>query len=110
MDLKNEKFYQLLGLCNKAGGLVSGEAACEKAIKTGKARLVIISEDASSGTKNKFIRQCIPAKLTYTIAGYKELLGRSMGKNSRTVIVINDERFSNMILETYSKPTTPVWG
>jgi ribosomal protein L7Ae-like RNA K-turn-binding protein len=39
-----------LGLCNKAGGLVSGEAACEKAIKTGNARLVIISEDASSGT------------------------------------------------------------
>ena len=101
MNLKHEKFYQLLGLCNKTGGLVSGEMACEKAIKTKKTKLVIISEDASSNTLDKFIRQCINAKVAYIIAGCKELLGRSIGKSSRTVIAINDERFSNMILEQF---------
>ena len=101
MNPKHERFYQLLGLCNKAGGLVSGEMACEKAIKTKRARLVIISEETSSNTQNKFIKQCISSEIDYMITGRKDLLGRSIGKSSRTVIAITDERFSNMILEKF---------
>ncbi len=101
MSYSHDKFYQLLGLCNRAGGLVSGETACEKAIKTGNAKLVVISEEASVNTLNKFFEKCNSKNITYVIAGCKKTLGRAIGKSSRTVIAITDNRFSDIILEQY---------
>ena len=40
------KVHSMIGLATKAGKVVSGEFAVEKAIKDGKAFLVIIAEDA----------------------------------------------------------------
>ena len=37
----------MLGLAMKAGKVVSGEFATDKSVKSGKAWLVIVSEDAS---------------------------------------------------------------
>ena len=53
MPLKN-KFFSMLSLCQRAGRLVSGELPCENAVKSGKAKLLIIAEDASANTKKKF--------------------------------------------------------
>ena len=44
--MKANKAVSLLGLAMKAGRLVSGEFLTEKAVKTGKAALVIVAEDA----------------------------------------------------------------
>ena len=54
-----EKIYSLLGLCQKAGKLVSGEFAVEKAVKGGNAKIVIISADASENTAKKFRDKCV---------------------------------------------------
>ena len=43
----------LVGLAAKAGKVVSGEFATEKAVKTQKAFLVIIAQDASENTRKK---------------------------------------------------------
>ena len=48
------KILSLLGLCMRAGLLSSGEVSVEAAIKNGKAELIIVSEDASLNTKNRF--------------------------------------------------------
>ena len=48
----------LAGLAAKAGKVVSGEFATEKAVKTGKAFLVITARDASENTKKKFNDMC----------------------------------------------------
>ena len=40
------KVHSMIGLATKAGKVVSGEFAVEKAIKDGKAFLVTIAEDA----------------------------------------------------------------
>ena len=45
----------LAGLAAKAGKVVSGEFATEKAVKTGKAFLVITARDASENTKKKIL-------------------------------------------------------
>ena len=50
----NDKVISLLGLAERAGKIASGEFAAEKAVKTGKARLIIVAEDASDNTKKKF--------------------------------------------------------
>ena len=40
------KVYSLLGLAVRSRNLVSGSFATEKAVKSGKAVMVIVSEDA----------------------------------------------------------------
>ena len=48
------KILSLVGLAMKAGKVVSGEFSTEKAVKEGKASLVIVAEDASDNTKKLF--------------------------------------------------------
>ena len=57
------KVHSMIGLATKAGKVVSGEFAVEKAIKDGKAFLVIIAEDASDNTKKHFSDMCIYSKI-----------------------------------------------
>ena len=52
------KVLSLIGLSTKAGKIVSGEFSTEKAVKTGKAWLVIVSAEASDNTKKKFHNMC----------------------------------------------------
>lgn len=54
----NDKVISLLGLAERAGKIASGEFAAEKAVKIGKARLIIVAEDASDNTKKKFSDMC----------------------------------------------------
>ena len=49
-----QKIYSYIGLATKAGKAVSGEFSTEKAIKERKAKLVLISKEASDNTKKKF--------------------------------------------------------
>ena len=48
--MKQNKTLSMLGLARRAGKVVSGEFSVEKAVKSGKAYLVIVAEDASDNT------------------------------------------------------------
>ena len=54
----SKKILNLLGLATKAGKIASGEFAAEKAVKSGKAHLVIVSEEASDNTRKMFQNMC----------------------------------------------------
>ena len=45
MDSK-QKVLNMIGLATRAGKVKSGEFSTEKAVKSGRARLVIVAEDA----------------------------------------------------------------
>ena len=49
--MNRNKVLGLLGLAEKAGKVRSGEFSTEKAVKSGKAGLVIVSEESSDNTK-----------------------------------------------------------
>ena len=44
----------MLGIAAKSGNVVSGEFSTEKAVKTGCAYLVVVSEEASANTNKMF--------------------------------------------------------
>ena len=44
----------MLGIAAKAGSVASGEFSTEKAVKEGRAYLVIVAQDASDNTKKMF--------------------------------------------------------
>ena len=54
MDKVTGRVMNLLGLCGKAGKTGSGEFQCEEAIRSGRARLVLLAADASENTRKRF--------------------------------------------------------
>ena len=56
----------------KAGKLAYGTDMCLDKIKFGKAKLIIISEDASKSNKEKFKRICEENKISFYEYGNKD--------------------------------------
>ncbi len=96
--MKNDRILSMLGLAAKGGNLLSGEFQTDKAIKEGKAHLVIVATDASDNTKKDFRDACNFYKVPYRERGTKEELGRSIGKEYRAMVAVTDEGFAKAIL------------
>jgi len=94
-----ERIYTFLGLATKAGKLLSGDETCERALKSGKVYLVIVSEDASDNTKKKFKDMCSYRDIGIRYFGEKELLGKFTGKKIRSVIAIAERGFAEHLKE-----------
>ncbi len=92
-----QKVLNLIGLATKAGKTASGEFSTEKAVKTGKASLVIVSEEASDNTKKMFSNMCTYYKVPLYMLGEKEELGHAMGKEMRASLAILDEGLAKAV-------------
>ncbi len=103
MPMENNKFLSLLGLCQRAGKLVSGELPCEKALKGNKVKLLIISEDASNNTKKKFKNAALSKNVDIICTETKENIGRAIGKDLRSTVAIIDEGFAQQLKNLYEK-------
>lgn len=97
MSLKQNKILSLLGLATKAGKTASGEFSTEKAVKSGTACLVIVSEEASDNTKKMFSNMCTYYKVPLYFFGAKESLGHAIGKEFRASVAILDDGFAKAI-------------
>ena len=95
----NNKILSLLGLATRSGNLVSGEYMTEKAVKGGRAFLVIVSSEASENTKKKFTNMCSFYKVPLYLYGAREELGHCMGKAFRASVAVTDEGFAKGIRE-----------
>lgn len=95
--MKSNKVFSLLGLATKAGRVVSGEFMTEKAVKDGKARLVIAGVDASANTKKNFRNMCEFYRVPYFEYGTKEELGHAMGKEMRASLAVTDDGFAKSL-------------
>lgn len=91
------KILSMVGMAMKAGKVVSGEFSTEKAVKTGKAFLVIVSEAASENTKKMFRNMCSYYEVPMYVYGTKEDLGHSMGKEFRASLAVTEEGFAKSI-------------
>lgn len=97
------KIYSLLGLCYRAGKLVSGEVACEQSIRQKQVHVILVAEDASKNCKKKFADTGVYYKIPVFGLGTKEELGRAIGKEFRAVLAITDEGFAKKVRELLEK-------
>lgn len=95
----NNKVLNLIGLATKAGKTASGEFSTEKAVKSGSAFLVLVSEEASDNTKKMFSNMCTYYEVPICFFGKKEELGHSMGKEQRASVAVLDEGFAKAIVK-----------
>ena len=87
----------MLGIAAKSGNVVSGEFSTEKAVKTGQAYMVIVSEEASANTNKMFTNMTSFYEVPMYVFGTKEELGRCIGKEFRASLAITDENLANAV-------------
>ena len=91
------KVFQMLGIAAKSGNVASGEFSTEKAVKTGQAYLVIVSEEASANTNKMFTNMTDFYEVPMYVFGTKDELGRCIGKEFRASLAITDENLANAV-------------
>ncbi len=104
--MAQSKAYSMIGLAMKAGRIASGEFSVERAVKAGKAALVIVSEEASENTKKKFRNMCTYYGVPLYFLGEKEMLGRAIGKEFRASLAVTDSGFAKAIEKNLIEPQT----
>ena len=97
---KPDRVISMISIAAKGRNLVSGEFAVEKAVKCGKAYLVIVAEDASDNTKKQFRNMCEFYEVPMVVYGNKDTLGHFIGTQMRANIAITDEGIANSILKS----------
>lgn len=93
------KVFSMLGLSMKAGKLVCGTDVCIENIKNKKVYLIVIANDASENTKEKFERLCKQYEINLIYFGDKFSLSRAVGKVDKAVYAVLDKGFSEKILQ-----------
>ena len=92
-----DKVLSLLGLAARGRNLVSGEFSTEKAIKEGKASLVIVGADASNNTRKMFTNMCNYREIPIYFYSDKEALGRAIGKQMRASVAVTHQGMAENI-------------
>ena len=97
--MEQNRAAAMIGLAMKAGKIAGGEFAAERAVKSGKAQLVILSEDASQNTAKKFTDMAEYRGIPHCRFLNKTELGRTVGKGERSCLAVTDEGFAQSILK-----------
>ncbi|MBD5450646.1 MAG: 50S ribosomal protein L7ae [Lachnospiraceae bacterium] len=92
-----DRVLSMLGLATRSRNVVSGGFATEEAVKSGKAYLVIIAEDASDNTRKKYSNMCEFYEVPREYYSTKEILGHAIGKEERSCLAVTDKGFADSI-------------
>lgn len=91
------KAVGMIGLARRAGKLIYGSDAAEKAVRSGKAKLVIMAEDATERTKKLMVNKCKSFGVPLYCFMNAEDLGRHFGKSDISVLAVSDKNFAGAI-------------
>lgn len=93
----NKKILGLIGFAAKARKVSFGADSVEIEVKKRKVKLIIIAEDSSKRTKDKFKKIAENNNIPYIIVGLIEELSKAIGKSNKAIIGIEDINLSNEI-------------
>ena len=97
--INKNRVLGLLGLAEKAGKVQSGEFSTEKAVKSGRAYLCLVSEEASENTKKLFRNMCTYYEVPLYFWGKKEDLGAAIGREFRASVALTDTGFRDAVVK-----------
>lgn len=97
--MEQNKALRLLGLATRAGKIAFGTESVIDTINKKRAKLVIVACDASDRTKRNIERIANENNIEIRIYERVESLSKSIGKENKAVISINDINFSREILK-----------
>ncbi len=95
--MTNKKILGLIGLSARARKVSFGADSVEIQAQKGKLSLLIIAEDASERTKDKFNKISKQYNIPIVIHGKIEELSKAIGKNNKAILGIEDINLSKEI-------------
>lgn len=101
MDASLNKMLSMLGICRKAGRLAVGSDAAMTAVRStgsGKAKLLLISSDASARTAKQFTDKCAyygVSSLRVTADSFS--IGHAVGKTAVAVCAVTDSSLASAL-------------
>ena len=95
----NNKILGLIGFAARARKIAFGADSVEFDVKNGKVKLILIAEDASDRTKEKFKKLSKDYNIPIIIKGNIEELSKAIGKVNKAVIGIKDMNLSKEIIK-----------
>jgi len=101
----SDKALSLLGMCRKSGNLSCGHDASVGSIKSGKAKLCILSSDSSERLRKETAREIgfTGKDIKLIISPYTmNEIGQATGLKS-ALITVNDEGFSSALIKLLTK-------
>lgn len=104
--MKPDKVLSMLGIAAKSGSVASGEFSTEKAVKEGKAYLVIVASDASDNTRKMFRNMTDFYEVPMYVYGDKETLGHFIGKEFRASLAVTNEGLAHSIEDKLKQTLT----
>lgn len=87
-----QRALNLIGLSQRANQLISGESLVLQAIRSNKAKLVIVASNASENTRKQFLNKCEYYNVPVVTSFSREEVSHALGKE-RTVCALLDKGF-----------------
>ena len=101
--MSKDKVLQNLGLCKRANKIASGEEQVLEMIRSNKAHLVLLANDAAKNTTKSITDKCNFYGVNLNADFTSEELNKAIGTNNRKVIAVTDKNFSKMIMNQLEK-------
>lgn len=91
--------FRLLGLARRAGAVAPGTDAVRRAIREGRARLILLAGDASSVQLDKIRTTLNDRSIPQAILGDRDTLGAAVGFASLAAVAVTDGSLAGRLLE-----------
>ena len=88
----------LLGMARRAGALAYGTGSTKRAIKEGRARLVLFAQDASETQRDKVMRLLRHGETPRATLGTREALGSAVGSAPVSAVAVTDREFAKELV------------
>ena len=85
-----------LGFAQRAGKVIAGDFAVEKAVKAKKVALVVLDASASEATRERYAGLCTRCEIPCLLM---ENMDAAIGRYGRRIAAVTDKGFGRMILD-----------
>ena len=100
--MKNNKILGLIGLAARARKISFGADSVELQAQKKKVYLIILAQNSSVKTKEKFQKISEKYKIPIIITETIENLSKAIGKNNKAILGIEDINLANEIQKIYN--------
>lgn len=93
--MNQSKISRYLGLARRSGNIIPGYRSCIGAIRAGKIKFVIVAEDSSENTREKFSSLCKNHRVPMVVFGTVDTLSAAAGYRGIGIYGITDKNFAD---------------
>ena len=99
----------LLGMARRAGALAYGTGSTRRALKEGRARLILFAQDASETQRDKVMKLLSHGTTPRATLGTREALGMAVGSAPVSAVAVTDDQFAKeLVARLVVEPEIPV--